>query len=328
MVRRVESKRVWVECDDGIVPALLRGLLKGGPRRSAHVVAVGDRVRLVLSDRDGATIEEVLPRRNRISRADPGDRHRELVVAANVDRIVVIVSVDKPRLNLRGLDRLLILGESSGLSNLIVLNKMDLMPKAEPSRSGGAGQADDDPPLPSELECYSELGYRVLPASARTGRGCEEVRLALGGRISVLLGPSGAGKSSLLNRFFPELDLRTQPISRATSKGVHTTTRVEWIPLPEGGAVLDSPGIRSIEPWGLTPGRLASCFPEFRDLPPCQFGDCLHREEPVCQVRSAVAKGHIRESRHQSYLRVLASLIEGDSWNGLSPKNGRMTDEV
>ena len=304
-IRRVDSRKVWVECTDQIVPASLRGLLKGGPRRNTQVVAVGDQVRILRSERSEARVEEIFPRRNWISRADPGDPRRELVIASNLDRLAVVVCVDRPRLNLRGLDRLLLLGEANGIPSVIILNKVDLW--------SGAGTPQDA----LGVDLYDSLGYSVFPVSARTGQGCAALRGTLQGGISLLLGPSGAGKSSLLNTLFPGLELPTQPVSRATAKGVHTTTRVEWISLPEGGALLDSPGIRSVQPWGLTNENLADFFPEFRRIPPCQFRNCRRREEPGCRAHEALAEGMIRESRYQSYLRILATLTSGGSWTSL-----------
>lgn len=296
-VRKVEPRRVLVEREGETVEAHLRGALKEGPRQSTHVVAVGDRVRLHL-DAHGAAVEEVLPRRNRISRADPGDTRRELVLAANLDLILVTVCHGRPRINPRGLDRLLALGEWAGVPPVILVNKSDLRREATSLQ------------CPGPLEPYLALGYPVVQVSAKTGEGMESLHDLAKGKLSLLLGPSGVGKSALLNRLVPEARLRTRPVSRATGKGVHTTTRVEWIDLPIGGAVLDSPGIRSIHPFGLTRRALARCYVEFRSVGSCRFPDCLHQSEPECAVRESLRRGSVSPARYESYLRFLATLSD------------------
>jgi ribosome biogenesis GTPase / thiamine phosphate phosphatase len=300
VVRRVTPGRVFIDIQGEAVGASVRGGLKEGARETVNLVAVGDRVRLRPSDGRGVLLEKVLPRRNELARVDPGDSRgqRKHVLAANLDRICVVVSLDQPRFNPRGVDRFLVLAAVAEIPVLIVLNKCDL-------HRGSAGSA----PFPGEiLALYRSLGYEAIGTSVATEQGIEALRCALVGGLSFLLGPSGAGKSSLLNALYG-LDLRTAAISRSSSKGVHTTTRVDWIDLPGGGAVLDSPGLRSIQPWGLDRASLASCFPEFGRAESCRFGNCLHRGgEAGCAVEAAVADGLVPSQRLESYRRILATL--------------------
>jgi ribosome biogenesis GTPase len=291
--------RAVVDLAGEAVEAHLRGGLTQGRRNSVHLLAVGDRVRLRRSDGPLVLVDEVLPRRNELARMDVGDKRglRKQVLAANLDRICVVISLDKPCYNPRGVDRLLVLAASAEVPALVVLNKCDL-------RAAATGEI---PSPEGILGFYRSLGYEAIGTSAVTGAGLGDLRAALAGRLSFLLGPSGAGKSSLLNVIYG-LDLRTTAISRATSKGVHTTARVDWVDLPGGGAVLDAPGIRSIPPWGLDQGSLAFCFPEFRRAGPCRFGDCLHRGEAGCAVEAAAGGGQIPAQRLESYRRILTTL--------------------
>lgn len=297
VVRRVNPRVARVRVGDEEVDAHVRGSLKEGPRDAVHVVAVGDRV-VVRRPGDGtALLERVLPRRNVISRVDPGDRlqRRRHDLAANLDRICLVVSTAFPRFNPRAVDRFLVLAEVSGVPPLLVLNKCDLE------------RARDAPVATEELPAYARLGYPVLATSAATGEGIDGLRHELAGRVTLLAGPSGVGKSTLLNVAFG-LSLRVGAVSRATAKGVHTTTRVDWVDLPGGGVVLDSPGIRSIHPWGLGRRGLAGCFPEIRELAPCRFGDCLHQGEAGCEVAAAVERGEVAPARWESYVRILETL--------------------
>lgn len=299
VVVRVRPRRVRVECDGVRSEGFLAGSLAAGPRRETNVVAVGDRV-LVRGQSRSLSIVEVLPRRNAIARVDPGSTKRDIahVLAANLDWFVVVASLARPALNLRALDRLLVLGEVSDIPCAVVLNKADLAPPFEVN--------------PERI--YSAARYPVIRTSAATGAGVEELRRLLAGRVSLLSGASGVGKTSLLNALFPDLQLPTNPVSVATGKGVHTTTRVEWIDLPGGGAILDSPGVRSIQPFGLTGENLDLCFPEIAGLRGrCQFNDCRHRDEPGCAVRRAVESGEVPESRYEGYCRILQG-VDRPAW--------------
>ena len=144
-----------------------------------------------------------------------------------------------------------------------------------------------------------------------TGEGIESLHACLADRTTVLIGASGVGKSSLLNAIVPGLQLRTGAVSRATARGVHTTVRVEWIDLPAGGSVLDTPGLRAVRPWGITPETLSAAFPEMRDVGECRFGGCLHEYEDGCAVREGVERGRISAGRYDSYLRILDTLRDG-----------------
>ncbi len=279
--------------DRDVICDLRKGLLRG-PREQRSLLAVGDRVTVSLATGDSAVIHECLPRRSKISRLGSLRPRREHVIAANVDQLVAMHATDLPRFNPRSLDRLLMLGEAGSVTCAVCLNKIDLSKLAETER---------------HLAPYRAAGYATFPTCAIRGKGLEALGAFLRGKQTLLLGPSGVGKTTLLNRLMPGLDLATGMISTATGRGVHTTTRVDYLPLPDGGAVLDSPGLRSIQPW-IEPHEAAGCFPEMRPLlGDCHFRDCLHRGEPRCAIRKASESGAIDPRRYESYLRIVETLL-------------------
>jgi ribosome biogenesis GTPase len=277
----------------------LRGRLKQGSVK----LAVGDDVTLEQGDRgDELAIGEIHPRRSKLARRTPGGGHGERIVAANVDQVVVVFALVKPAPHTRMLDRFLVIAEANALAARVVVNKVDLASEADAEAQFGA---------------YARAGYALHTTSTKGGgRGLEALHAALQGRMSVLTGPSGVGKSSLMNSLYPGLDLRVGEISESVNKGRHTTVGAWLYPLPDGGFVADTPGLREIGMWGLDPAHLDSCFPEFRPLTPqCRFADCTHLVEPECAVRDAVDSGAVSASRYESYAKLREELTEaGKQW--------------
>lgn len=292
-----------VQLDDGPLDCRLRGRLKQGPRASRTVAVAGDRV-LVSRTPDGTgVVEEVLPRRNKISRmSSKRDRGRiEQVMMANLDQVVVVQSVRQPDPVDGFVDRLLVAAERFDVRGLLCLNKADLDPAAAA-----------DP----RWDHYAALGYGVLRTSAETGLGVEAFHAELSGRTSLLLGASGTGKSSLLAAA-TSLELRVGEVTEKTGLGRHTTTRTDLFPLGDGGYIADSPGIRGFDAWGLETQDLRDHLPEFREPAlRCRFATCLHRDEPDCGVRAAVTLGAIPRWRYVAYLGMLKDLEAGPRAGG------------
>lgn len=284
-----------VQRNDGdIVPAVLRGRLKLEGR--AEKLAVGDAVRLGAPESsDGAhTIEEILPRHSTLLRRAPGGRRDARILASNVDQVLVVLAAAQPEPNERMLDRFLVIAEGSALAACIVINKLDLV---------------DADAMRARFQPYERLGYRVFYTSCKRGDGLAAVAALLQGKMSVLSGPSGVGKSSLMNTLYPDLSLRVAEISASVNKGRHTTVGAYMHPLPNGGYVVDTPGLREVGLWGLPVADLDACFPEFRPLlGQCRFGDCAHDSEPECAIRSATESGAIDAERYESYLRLREEL--------------------
>lgn len=285
-----------VSLDDGpVVDASLRGRLKLDARTGDRVV-IGDRVRVARSEDGGYTIEEVLPRERELVRRAPGGRSAK-VVAANLERMVVVVAVAGPELRPTLLDRLLVIAEGADMEAVIALNKMDL--------EGAEAVATSVEAL------WGEVGYPVLRISAAEGLGIEAVRELLCAGSSALVGRSGVGKSSLLNAVEPGLQLRTGELSRRGGRGRHTTVNARLIELSCGGVVADTPGFSDVGLWGVDPRTLDLCFPEFRAyLDGCRFRGCTHLHEPDCAVRAALEEGRIAGERYESYRTFMEEAAE------------------
>lgn len=280
-----------VVMDDGRrVEATLRGRLKRD-RKSRERVVIGDRVELE-SAGDAWTVETRKERDSAFVRRDAGGRGRK-VVAANLDRVMVVVAVREPDPGPELVDRLLVAAEASGMHPVLVLNKVDLEGAREVAEELG--------------ELYRSVGYRVLSVSAETGEGLDALAEDLCSGSSALVGPSGVGKSTLLNAIDEGLELPTGALSRKTGQGRHTTTNARLIPLSCGGLVADTPGFGDVGLWGVEPEELDACFPEMRPLlGRCRFRGCSHLHEPDCAVLEAVESGDIARSRWKSYAALRA----------------------
>jgi ribosome biogenesis GTPase len=288
-----------VHTSDGEVTAVLRGKLK---QADDDRVVAGDIVDLVLHREGPATVERVHTRRSVLARRRAsGGRglRRAQPIAANVDQVVVVTSAGDPEPNPRMLDRFLVIAEANGLPAAIVVNKAEL-----------------DRDLVGRLERrFGQAGYQVLATSAKVPEGLPALRDLLRGRETVFTGASGVGKSSLLNALEPGLKLRIGAISEKWRTGMHTTRAAELVPLAVGGYVVDTPGMREVGAWGITPDELGACFPEFRPLlDQCRFDDCRHKSEPGCAVRAAAAAGIVDPDRLLSYERLYEE-INVPSWS-------------
>jgi ribosome biogenesis GTPase len=275
-----------VQTDDGQrFRCKVRQVLKSLSTDERSIVSTGDRVWILPLPGDVGVIERVEPRHGILTRASRG---REHVLVANVDQVVIVVSLKEPDLKLHLIDRYLASAEQGGIRPIICLNKADLVDPVE---------------MQTIVGYYSQLGIPTILTSAITGMGLERLRRILKDRQSVISGQSGVGKSSLLNVIQPELGLRVREVSDVNQKGKHTTTTAELIRLDFGGWVVDTPGIRQFELWDMLPEEAEGFFPEIRPyVPLCGFPDCRHTHEERCAVKNAVALRYLSEQRYFSYL--------------------------
>lgn len=303
---RTQSGFFTVQTDQGIYVAQLRGKLKEDYKET-DLVALGDRVTIeplpIEADQVNAVIVEVAPRQRVLSRVAPSSAvgtsaEREQVIIANPDQAIFVFAAAHPAPHTRMLDRFLVAAEKAEIPEIrICVNKVDLV----------ADRAE----VLNKFGIYERIGYPLLLVSAKTGEGLDALREALTGKISVFTGPSGVGKTSLLNAIEPDLGRRVSEVSRATTKGRHTTRYSELVPLASGGYIADTPGIRSISPWDVEPDELDGYYIEIAPhVAACRFQDCTHAHEPGCAVRAAVARGEISPERYDSYLRLRDELEE------------------
>lgn len=289
MITRVIGRHVTVHTGDEELDCVVSGRLKHQIRVEGGL-AVGDRVIVRRLHRAGhGVIEQILPRDRVLARViEVEGRPVKQAIAANVDLALFVFSVCHPTPNFRMLDRFLVLAEMNELPAVIVANKIDLDPEGEYRKP---------------FALYPSIGYKVIYTSAVTGEGLDALRDFLQGQMTVLAGPSGVGKSSLLNALDPSLDLPVGEVRRV-DKGRHTTVVRQMFPL-FGGWIIDTPGLRAIDP-GETEEPLDQFFPEMRPyIGQCRFHDCWHIDEPDCAVRAAVDRGEITSQRYESYYRMV-----------------------
>ncbi len=292
-----------VRLDDGpTVSCRVKGNFRIKGIRTTNPVAVGDHVRAVRATDDVWYITEILPRRNYIIRRASNLSKESHILAANIDRAILVVTLKEPAVPLTFIDRFLATAEAYRIPAGLILNKCDMWD-------------DEDRELGEAMKyLYDSLGYPTLIASAATGFGLDAIREETSDNISLLAGNSGVGKSSLINALIPGINLRTGEISELYHTGTHTTTFSEMLDLPYGGEIIDIPGVRSFGTIDFTVEDTGHFFPEiFKASRDCKYSDCRHTGEPGCAVKEAVADHRIAQSRYASYLSILEEVEAGDS---------------
>jgi len=270
----------------------VRRLLRTLATDERNIVTTGDHIWFRPAAAGEGVIERVEPRHGILTRAS---RSREHVMVANVDQLVIVMSLVEPDIKPHLIDRYLASAEQGKIAPIICLNKADLV---------------DPVPYQPLIGYYSQLGIPIFLTSATTSLGIDGLRECLAGRQTVFAGQSGVGKSSLLNAIQPKLALRVREVSEVTQKGKHTTTTAELLRLDLGGWVVDTPGIRQFQLWNIIPEEVEGFFPEFRPFVPlCGFPDCTHTHEERCAVKAAVRRRLISPRRYTSYL----GLFQGEA---------------
>lgn len=299
LVTQSTGKWYKVVVNGEIIDCRLRGKLRLREEEVTNPVAVGDWVDIDIAEDGTGSIVEIRERKNYIPRQATHGRRGEQVLAANIDRAWVVLSIRRPRLKTGFIDRFLVICEAYEVTPAIIINKTDLA-------------NNKDQGLMDELrELYSKLGYTILLTSINNPESLGGLQNELKDNISVFIGPSGVGKTSLLNAIDPELNLTVGEISDYSSKGKHTTTFARLIELRQGGYIVDTPGIRELGLVNIDPYELSLFFPEMLEYrQDCKFYNCTHSHEPGCRVAEALEEEKIHPERYNSYLNILESLEE------------------
>ncbi len=260
-------------------------------RRKLDTVAVGDQVMVTKVSSDQGRIEEILPRRSLLLR--PSRNNKTRPVAANIDKIYVVFATE-PHCDFLLIDQYLAICENKNIDAVLVLNKVDLTNIKK---------------LETELQQYQDIGYELHKVSAIENIGIAELKTALNNQISIFTGQSGVGKSSLTNALIPDKQLKTNTVSEITKHGRHTTTAATLYHLPEGGDLIDSPGVAIFGLADMTEQQLAWGYREFQPLlEQCKFNNCRHLKDKGCAVRAAAETGEIPLQRYQRYLKLIEKM--------------------
>lgn len=269
----------------------IRGKLRLKGVRSTNPVVVGDRVMGITDEQGNHLIVDIEPRSNYVIRRASNLSKESHIIAANIDRALLMVTLRQPETALEFVDRFLVTCEAYKIPVVLLLSKSDLQ---------------DPEALVAFRAIYEPIGYRVLEVSTATGEGVEQVRELLIGATTLLSGNSGVGKSTLVQAIDPTLDIRTGEISDSHHKGRHTTTFSTIYPLVEGGYVIDTPGIKGFGLIDIEEEELWHYFPEMMHYgQECRFYNCTHTHEPGCAVIAALEEGAIAEQRYESYLKMM-----------------------
>ena len=293
-----ESRELYkVYSEQGELAAKISGKMRYLAGEEGHLPAVGDWVVIVPQvNEKSAIIHAMIPRKSRFSRKVAGEETKEQVVAANVDTVFIVSGLDGGRnLNLRRIERYLTLAWNSGASPVIVLNKTDLCPDLKASIDS--------------VETVA-MGVPVHALSARERSGLDELAQYLkNGKTAAFLGSSGVGKSSIINALIGAEIQDTGDVRDDDKTGRHTTTRRELILLPEGGMVIDTPGMREIQMWA-GEDDLEGAFPDIVTIAErCYYNDCAHDREPGCAVRDAIESGDLEPARFESFKKLQNELV-------------------
>ncbi|OUR81444.1 ribosome small subunit-dependent GTPase A [Cycloclasticus sp. 46_120_T64] len=281
------GKALLVENNEGVTSRCKK-------RSQLEQPAVGDYVEWIQTEEGAGRVEKILARKSLLSR--PAKNGNTRPVAANLNQIVVILAV-KPNIDPLLLDQYLIVCEFQEIAPLIVLNKVDLLDDESRQRTDEL------------IGIYKAIGYEIIEVSAEEKTGLDTLRARLRDETSILVGQSGVGKSSITNALLPDLELQTKVLSTASGLGKHTTTATTLYKLPEGGDIIDSPGVNIFGLAHITEKTLAYGFREIRQYAEqCKFSDCMHLKEPKCAVKDNIDTGKIANTRYLRYLKLRGKL--------------------
>lgn len=291
-----------MQTDEGnLVDCKIKGNFRLKGIRSTNPVAVGDYVSILMNEEGTAFITEIEDRKNYIIRKSTNLSKQSHILAANVDQVLLVVTVARPETSTTFIDRFLAGAEAYRIPVVILFNKVDTL------------NEDENRLLDGLMKLYQIIGYECHAISALSGQGMDEVKELLADKVSLLSGNSGVGKSTFINAVLPHLELRTAEISDIHQTGMHTTTFSAMYPLEiHKGWLIDTPGIKGFGTFDMEEEEIGHYFKEiFRFSAECKYGNCTHTHEPGCAVLQAVESHYISQSRYTSYLSMLEDKDEG-----------------
>jgi ribosome biogenesis GTPase len=296
VIKSVGSRYKVLTIDGTIIECVLRGRMREKELQTTNPVAVGDNVIFDPgSDSKSGIITGVLERRNYILRKASNLSKQSQIIAANLDQLLLMVTIILPQTPVEFIDRFLATAEAYSIPARIVFNKTDLYGEDEVEK------------MEYLISVYTRIGYNCIRLSLISGSGLEEITRVMKDKTSLISGNSGVGKTTLLNILNPDLHLKTAEISDYHKQGKHITTFPEMHPMPFGGFAIDTPGIRGFGVVDMERNEIYHFFPEiFKAAKNCRFYNCLHLDEPGCAVRQAVEQGEIDSLRYRSYLSILS----------------------
>ncbi|MCY3974306.1 MAG: ribosome small subunit-dependent GTPase A [Simkaniaceae bacterium] len=310
-VLAIHADLISVDAGEGMPPfsCTLKGTLKVEQTKMRTLVAVGDRVRFERGEGGSGQIIHIEPRHSYLARSDPFSGRKRQLIAVNIDRVFIVLSLFAPPFKPLLIDRYIIAAKRGNMEPLIVINKIDLLDSPPPDYT--PSEADKERELLVAFEeGYRNVGVPVIRVSADTRRGIGTLRKMMAGKASVFSGESGVGKSSLIG-IVTGRSLRVARVLSKTRRGAHTTNRATLIPLERGrgeerGFCIDTPGIRSFGIHDIDPKEVARYFPDFAPYEGgCGFPDCTHLHEPGCAVKRGVEEGCIHPLRYRSYCALM-----------------------
>ncbi len=305
----VKSTGSWYDVrteEQTIIRCRIIGKFRLKGLKLTNPVAVGDFVRFTIEKQDQdvvGNITEIEDRHNYVVRQSPRKKHHVHLLASNIDHALLVVTIREPKLKPGFIDRFLVMTEPYNIPVDIVFNKSDLYD-------------ENDLAIYQYLQAvYENIGYKTHLVSSIDGLNIEPILELLKNKTTMISGQSGVGKSTLLNALLPDMDLRTNEVSDYTGKGQHTTTFAEMFPLPFGGNIVDTPGIKMISFNHLEVQDVAHNFKEIFALSSaCKFSNCTHRNEPKCAVKDAIEEGAISEMRYSNYLQIIQEIEDQNYW--------------
>lgn len=285
LVRTDENKNV--ECK-------IKGSFRLKDIKSTNPITVGDRVSIIMNEDGTGVITEIEDRKNYIIRRSSNLSKQSHIIASNLDLCFLIVTVCKPITTTVFIDRFLASAEAYRIPVNLLFNKIDIYDE------------DEAEYMEALINLYEYIGYPCYKISAKNSTGLDILNNKLKDKITLFSGHSGVGKSTLINAIVPNAALKTGDISNYHGKGMHTTTFSEMMELPQGGFIIDTPGIKGFGTVDMSPEEISHYFPEiFKFSHNCRFNNCMHTNEPGCAVREAVENHYISETRYKSYINIL-----------------------